>query len=218
MDDPPTDGHGTFFTKGSADPQGAFDPWREAGADPGAATEPQPRALVELLGTSLRVQGWLDLGHFARVSDYVNFLHGFCTIRDVNLLSRLGEPTRLNFPDLRVRLDEIAIIGQRDPGPVTASDERDIPKERRRLVVTTLAHIVYGYAFIHEQASTTAFIDATEPPFIPLVNVRIRWLADRRLAGRFPFALVHRSHIIGVATEVSGALGLQSDRGLTSGG
>jgi hypothetical protein len=34
-----------------------------------------------------------------------------------------------------------------------------------------------------------------------MANVRVRWLSDRRLAARFPFALVQRTQILGVATE-----------------
>jgi hypothetical protein len=169
-------------------------------------------AIVELMGNQLRAEGSVDLGNWTRVSDYVNFLTGFFTIRDVVLLSRLGEATRLTFPDLRVRLDDITIIAQRDPGPQADPGDRYIPKEPRRLVLTTVSHIIYGDAYVHEQASMTAFVDATDPRFIPMTNVRVRWLADRRLAGRYPFALVHRSHIVGVATEISGGLSLLRGR------
>ncbi len=173
-------------------------------------TPPEPRETttrVQLMGTHLRADGSVDLGNFLRLSDYVNLLDGFFTISDVVLLSRLGEPTRVTFPDLRVRLDDIEIVGQSfdlDPH----SDDRMVPMQRRRLVVTTGAHLIYGYAYMHEQASLTAFIDSTDPQFMPMTNVRVRWLADRRLAGRFPFALIQRRKIIGVATEVSGGLGL----------
>ena len=57
-----------------------------------------------------------------------------------------------------------------------------------------------------------AFLDATDPHFIPMTNVRVRWLADRRLAGRFPFVLVQRDHIVGVATDVSGGISLLRGR------
>lgn len=211
---------GLFFRPGAMsaldtlDPEAAapFGTAREAPfGSPPVAAEPLI-ATVELLGNQLRAEGSVDLGNWTRVSDYVNFLTGFFTIRDVTLLSRLGEPTRLTFPDLRVRLDDITIVGQRDPGPQVDPGDRFIPKGRRRVVLTTVAHIIYGYAYIHEQASMTAFVDATDPRFIPMTNVRVRWLADRRLAGRYPFALIHRSHIVGVATEVSGGLSLLRGR------
>jgi len=243
------------------------------------------RSRVELIGTHLRVEGSIDLGRFTRVSDYVNILSGFFNLQDVVLLSRTGEPTRINFPEFRVRLDEIAIVGQQDPQanpvgsgawgdtvtPVAApapepprssmfeghgerqtgedpwgerpaaenpwaerrvgtpevsstvftgrhdrdeSDESQIDTERRRLVISTDAHIIYGAAHLHHEASMMAFLDATDPHFIPMTDVRVRWLADRRLAGRFPFVLVQRDHIVGVATDVSGGLSLLRGRGV----
>ncbi len=182
----------------------AADPWI-------AVPPPATTTRVHLIGTHLRAEGAVELGNFRRLSDYVNLLDGFFTIHDVVLLSRLGEPTRITFPDFRVRLDDIAIVGQAHPGEST-SEDRFIPKQRRRLVLTTGAHIIYGYAYLHEQASLTAFVDSTDPEFMPMTNVRVRWLADRRLAGRFPFALIQRRKIIGVATEVSGGLSLLEGR------
>ena len=76
-----------------------------------------------------------------------------------------------------------------------------IPKQRRRLVVMTEAHIVYGSVYLHEEGSLSAFMDSPDPHFIPMTGVRVRWLTDRRLAGRFSFALLQRSHIVGVASE-----------------
>lgn len=201
---------GLFFRPGVLDPAASLDP----SATPGFVTfgsEVAPAATsarVELVGSHLRAAGSVDLGNFHRVSDYVNFLTGFFTIRDVTLLSRIGEPTRLTFPDLRVRLDEIAIVGQADPEIAPTDDDNALSlRQRRQLVVTTAAHIVYGFAYMHAEASLMAFVDSTEPRFIPLENVRVRWLADRRLAGRYPFALVQRAHIIGVTTDVSGGFG-----------
>lgn len=245
------------------------------------------RPRVELIGTHLRVEGSVELGRFTRVSDYVNILSGFFNLQDVVLLSRAGEPTRINFPEFRVRLDEIAIVGQQNPeaNPVgsgawsdtvtpaaalpaepprttmfdghgerplgedpwgdrpsvenpwaerlvgdsevssttfTGRHDRDeseeggpVDTELRRLVISTDAHIIYGAAHLHHEASMMAFLDATDPHFIPMTDVRVRWLADRRLAGRFPFVLVQRDHIVGVATDVSGGLSLLRGRGVS---
>jgi hypothetical protein len=186
--------------------------FRHPGTDGEESARPAPvTTRVQLIGTHLRAEGSVDLGQFARLSDYVNLLEGFFTIHDVVLLSRLGGPTRITFPDFRVRLDDIAIVGQAVDEHVH-SDDRMIHKQRRRLVLTTGAHIIYGYAHMHEEAALTAFVDSTDPQFMPMTNVRVRWLADRRLAGRFPFALIHRRAIIGVATEVSSGLTLLRGR------
>ena len=172
------------------------------GTTPGAESEERPSESypVELIGTALRAAGVLRVAGFSRLSDYVNYLEGFFRIEDVVLRARNGEPTRVILPQLRIRLDDITIIGQpRTKSPDVADGER-VEKLPHRLVVMTTAHEIYGYAHLHEQASVTAFVDAAYPRFIPMTNVHVRWLADRRLAGRFDLALLQRSHIIGVAT------------------
>ncbi len=205
-----------------------------AGPGPGAPLDPWGRPAVqevrslehlELIGTFLRAEGTVDLGRFTRLSDYVNFLGGFFNIRDVTLLSRTGSPTRVSFPELRVRLGDIAIVAQRDEAPSPHNAQMAIiPKQRRRLVVMTTAHIVYGSVYLHEEGSMRAFIDSSDPHFLPMTGVRVRWLTDRRLAGRFAFALLQRSHIIGVAAEGTpisvegGFLGTHDQRRLASGG
>ncbi len=180
------------------------DPW--AGLKPAAPVVAAPSVLarVELIGNGLRAEGMVNLGRFPRVTDYVNLLTGYFTIEDVTLLTRLGERSRVRFPDLRVRLADIAIVGRREVEPPPDAGNHFIPKQRRRLVVMTSSHIVYGYAHLHLQASMAAFIDSNDPPFLPMTDVRVRWLSDRRLAGRFPLALVQRNHIIGVSTHAGG--------------
>jgi hypothetical protein len=164
-------------------------------------------AYLELIGTHLRASGAADVGRFRRISDYVNLLEGFFRLRDVVLLDRTGAPTRITMPELRVRLDDVAIVGQLvvEPLPPTTDGHVVISKTQRRLVVMTRAHIIYGYVYLHEHSSLMHFVDSTDPKFIPMSNVRVRWLADRRLAGRYPFALIQRSQILGVASEGTGA-------------
>lgn len=158
---------------------------------------------VELIGTQLWVAGMIDLGRFRRVSDFVNIVHGYLVIRDAVVLTRAGEATRLTMPELRVLPDDIAVLGQHDAAPPPPPTDSDllIEKTPRRLVLVTRSHLIDGEVFIHGDGSIMAFVDATDPRFIPMTGVRVRWLADRKLAARFPFALVQRSHILGVATE-----------------
>ncbi|HEX7613277.1 MAG TPA: hypothetical protein VF371_10940, partial [Candidatus Limnocylindrales bacterium] len=47
-------------------------------------------------------------------------------------------------------------------------------------------------------------IDAEHPRFVPMTNGRVRWQADRRLAGSFNVALLQRCHIIGFELQPSG--------------
>lgn len=111
------------------------------------------------------------------------------------------------MPQLRVRLDDVAIVGQLAADPIPRSTELGVhlDKTQQRLVVMTRAHIIYGFIHLLEGVSVMSFVDSTDPKFIPMSRVRVRWLADRRLAARYPFALVQRSQILGVATEGTGA-------------
>lgn len=165
--------------------------------------EPAPRTTVpvELIGSQLRAAGIVDIGRFTRLTDYVNILDGFFELGEATLLTRSGGPTRVTLADPRIRLDEVMLIGQKNVPPMEGPADRRIAKRSTRLVVMTPAHVIYGSAYLHAQASLMAFVDAVDPHFIPMTNVRVHWLMDRRLTGRYSFALLQRRHIIGVATD-----------------
>jgi len=164
------------------------------------ADQPAESHKVELIGTQLRAGGTLCVSGRQRLSDYVNVLEGFFRIEDVILRTRNGEPTRVVLPEFRIRLDDITVVGQARSKRGVGQDQDRILKLPHRIVVMTTAHEIYGYVHLHELGSVEAFVDATYPRFVPMTNVRVRWLADRHLAGRFDFALLQRCHIIGVAT------------------
>jgi hypothetical protein len=158
---------------------------------------------LELIGSQLWVAGMVNLGRFRRVSDFVNLVLGYMVLHDVVVLSRTGDATRLTMPELRVLPEDIAVVGQlADDKPETASEAGGfIEKHAQRLVVLTRSHLIDGDVFIHGDGSLMSFVDATDPKFIPMSDVRVRWVSDRKLAARYPFALLQRSQIVGVATE-----------------
>ena len=158
---------------------------------------------IELIGTQLWVAGVVNLGRFRRVSDFVNIAQGYLVIRDVVVLTRTGEATRLAMPELRVLPDDIAVVGQLsgDASGSQAAASSVIEKHAARLVLLTRTHIIDGDVFIHGDGTIMAFVDASDPKFIPMTNVRVRWVSDRKLAARYPFAHVQRNQILGVATE-----------------
>jgi hypothetical protein len=145
----------------------------------------------------------VDLGRFRRVSDYVNLVQGYVVMHDVVILTRTGEATRLAIPELRVLPDDIAIVGQLadDQSPASTDSTVFVEKTTRRLVVLTRSHVIDGDVFIHGDGTIMAFVEATDPKFIPMSDVRVRWVSDRKLAARYPFALLQRSQILGIATE-----------------
>lgn len=157
---------------------------------------------VEVIGSELWVAGMVDLGRFRRVSDFVNLVLGYMVLREVVVLTHTGEATRLAMPELRVLPDDIAVVGQLSTDHAPAAEAGVfIEKTKQRLVVLTRSHLVEGDVFIQSGSSIMAFVDATDPKFIPMTDVLVRWVRDRKLAVRYPFALLQRSQILGVATE-----------------
>lgn len=185
------------------------DAWGAAGGAFGEEDEGGGDQYIELIGSNLWVAGMVNLGRFRRVSDFVNLVQGYMVIRDVVVLTRTGDATRLTLPELRVLPDDIAVVAQlgddekqhSSGGAAAGEGGVVIEKRRQRLVVLTRTHIIDGDGFIHGDGSIMAFVDATDPKFIPMSDVRVRWVADRKLAARYPFALLQRSQILGIATE-----------------
>jgi hypothetical protein len=160
-------------------------------------------AYLELIGSQLWVAGMADLGRFRRVSDFVNIAQAYIVLRDVVVLSRLGEALRLALPELRVLPADIVVVGQ-EADKAQSSGEGGgsfIEKRPHRLVLLTRSHIIDGEVFIQVDGSVMTFVDATDPKFIPMSDVRVRWVTDGKLAARYPFALVQRTQILGVGTE-----------------
>ena len=183
------------------------DAWGASGSAFDDDAEGGGEQYIELIGSNLWVAGMVNLGRFRRVSDFVNLVLGYMVIHDVVVLTRTGDATRLTLPELRVLPDDIALVaqlGDDHAGAGSASPAEGgvvIEKRRQRLVVLTRTHIIDGDVFIPSDGSIMAFVDATDPKFIPMSDVRVRWVSDRKLAARYPFALLQRSQILGVATE-----------------
>jgi hypothetical protein len=191
------------------------DAWGASGSAFGEDGEGGGEQYIELIGSNLWVAGMVNLGRFRRVSDFVNIVQGYLVIRDVVVMSRTGDATRLAIPELRVLPDDIAVVAQigddkggagsgpggAGPGASASEGGLVIEKRRQRLVVMTRSHLIDGDVFIHGDGTIMAFVDATDPKFIPMSDVRVRWMSDRKLAARYPFALLQRSQILGVATE-----------------
>ena len=183
------------------------DAWGAAGSAFGEEAEGGGEQYIELIGSNLWVAGMVNLGRFRRVSDFVNLVQGYLVIRDVVVLTRTGDATRLTLPELRVVPDDIAVVAQigddqaGSGGPPANEGGFVIEKRRQRLVVMTRTHIIDGDIFMHGDGAIMAFVEATDPKFIPMSDVRVRWVSDRKLAARYPFALLQRSQILGIATE-----------------
>jgi hypothetical protein len=171
---------------------------------------------IELIGSQLLASAEIDVPGTQRLSDYFGLLQGFCRVRDLVVLTHRGRSGRIRLREARIRLDDIAVVGESRHCPCTEGSRPEtpramvIPKEPHRVVVITTDHMIYGVAHLPQNGSLAAFIDAEHPPFVSMTNVRVRWLADRRLAGRYNFALVQRSHIIGIELRPGGDAAVES--------
>ena len=67
---------------------------------------------LELVGQHLRLSGTVSLGYHNRLSDFVNNHDGLIKLRDVTVLRRNGDPTKVTSPSIWVNPDEVTLIGE----------------------------------------------------------------------------------------------------------
>ena len=158
--------------------------------------------LIELVGQHLRLSGTVIIGFHRRLSDFVNNHEGLIALRDVTVLRRNGDPTKVTSPSMWVSPDEVTLIGQ-----ASDVDEREtaswdfLQKRVFLLIVVTPGHTLTGEVHLSPEAVLSAFIESPSPLWIPMTDVRTRSLADRRVISRYGFALLNRRHIV-AATEL----------------
>jgi hypothetical protein len=157
---------------------------------------------LELVGQHLRLSGTVTIGFHRRLSDFVNTNEGLIQLRDVTVLRRNGDPTKVTSPSIWVNPDEVTLIGQ-----ATDIDEREttglefMEKRPFHLIVVTPGHTLTGDVHLSPEAILSAFLESRSPVWIPMTDVQTRSLADRRVISRYGFALVNRRHIV-AATEL----------------
>jgi hypothetical protein len=152
---------------------------------------------VELVGPHLRLSGELGIGQFHRLSDFVNHHEGLFRVRDATVLRRNGDPTRISMPDVWIAPPEVTLIAQPSVERSSAASEHfAVPKRRDGLIIVTPGHTITAEIYVPRDAMLSAFIESTDPRFLPMTDVRTRSLADRRVISRYPFALLNRRHIV----------------------
>jgi hypothetical protein len=170
---------------------------------------------IELVGTHLRLVGTIHLGRFGRLTDFINASRGFVRIHDAQLLTPAGKPTDVALPELMVDQDEISFIAQRG-APATPSDSETAvgflePKyessgalrQPRDYVLFTPGHSIRGKVHVFGQTDVLAFVDASDPHFIPVTDAAMRSLGDAKIATSYEFVLINRKHMIGASEVVS---------------
>jgi hypothetical protein len=170
-------------------------------------TAPGPDEAIEIVGTHLRLTGYVSLGRFTRLTDLVNAQTGYLRVRDARLLQRNGEPTSLLLSEIMVDQDEISFIAQtvapREPGTGAAFDsgfrEAGLERLARPYILFTPGHTLTGRVHVFGQTDLASFVDSTDPRYVPVVDVTTRSLADRRIVTRYDFVLINRTQMIAAA-------------------
>lgn len=157
---------------------------------------PPPGLMIELTGPHLRMAGNLVLGHYRRLSDFINNHEGLMKLLDARVLRRNGDPTRVTAASIWVSPDEVTLIGQESDPEGETDPMLLIPKRTSQLLAVTPGHTLTGLVHLNPEAVLSAFIESPSPLWIPMTDVRTRSLADRRVITRYAFALVNRRHIV----------------------
>src|SRR6185369_11897842 len=139
---------------------------------------------IELVGTHLRLTGTVSLGRFNRLTDMVNANAGYLRVRDARLLRRNGEPTSLVLAEIMVDQDEISFIAQSEVQAPTGSNggfdpgfsEPGLERTARPFVMFTPGHTLSGRVHLFGQTDLAAFVDSSDPRFVPVVEVSTRSL------------------------------------------
>ena len=169
------------------------------------AADSENAVAVELVGSHLRLEGKIGLGYFRRLSDFMNNHDGLIELHDATILRRNGDPTKVRAPSIWLSPTEVTLIGQRESDPARAgSADLRVTKSERSLIVVTPGHTVTGRVYLMEGASLSAFIESSDPLFIPMTDVRTRSLADRRVTSRYAFGLLNRRQIVATTELLSG--------------
>ena len=161
---------------------------------------------VELVGLHLRLSGFIHTGHFRRLSDFVNNQDGLLRVSDALVLRRNGDPTRVSMPDVWIAPAEVTLIAEMDVEAAPPSPDFMMRKEPVGMIVVTPGHTLTGQVHIPPDAQLSVFIESPDPHFIPMIDVRTRSLADRRVITRYPFALLNRRHIVAASPLSEGLI------------
>jgi hypothetical protein len=178
--------------------------------DAGTSTTYNREEPIELVGTHLRLTGIIALNRFGRLSDLINGSSGAVRVHDARLLLPNGDPTDLILPELMVDQDEISFIAQRVKQPRDASIHTGFGghggggatfRTPRMFVMFMPGHTVWGHVYVFGETDLSAFMDATDPRFVAVTEVRTQSLARRGIINEFPFVLINRTQMI-AASEI----------------
>jgi hypothetical protein len=199
--DPP--GSATDPAAGSAPPDEAQ---AVAGVLALGVAVPDDADIVEILGTGVRLRGFMRSAAYGRFSDHVNFSLSGIHLYEASMVDRAGHTHAILSEDLIVTKRAIAVLAElrtkrtRSPGAVIAK----LPRE---IVAITPGFVVTGQVHLAPLGSALVFLESDDPPFIPMTNVEVRSRLGDGMRVRYSFALLNRDQIAAVGERPMGAKG-----------
>ncbi len=163
---------------------------------PGLATGPS--LAVELVSAHTRVGGSVNLGAYTRLSDLLNFHDEILSVKDAKILNRTGIATADGAAELDIRLDGLTLVVDHSDY-VPPPDSETVEKRPYRMLVLTEGHVITGTFFIYPGAEAAAYLRAKEPHWVPVSDVRVRSLVDRRIKFSAGFAVLNRGSVLATA-------------------
>lgn len=166
----------------------------QAGAQGGPTIE------LELIASHARFSGSVKLGAYARVSDLLNFHDEVLSVADGAVLTPTGERTADAVAQLDIRLSDLTLVIDRSNYAPPPDAEQMVEKKPYRLLGVTDAYVITATFFIYAGAEAVPYLRAAEPHWIPVTDVKVRSLLDRKVEFDADFAVLHRKPLL--ATSV----------------
>ena len=169
-----------------------------SGLDPSLQSGPPvgPTLELELFSAHARVSGSVNLGAYTRLSDLLSFHDDILALSDAVVLTQSGEATADRAPQLDIRLESLTLVIDKSNYTPPPDTEQTIEKKAHRMLAVTEAHVITGTFFIYPDAEPIAYLKAHEPRWIPIADVHITSLTDRKIEVRADFAVLHRTPVI----------------------
>ena len=151
---------------------------------------------IELFSAHARISGSVNLGAYTRLSDLLSFHDDILALTDAAVLTQSGEPTADRAPQLDIRLESLTLVVDKSNYVPPPDSEQTIEKKAHRMLAVTEAHVITATFFIYPDAEPIAYLKAHEPRWIPVADVHVTSLIDRKIEVRADFAVLHRTPIV----------------------
>lgn len=165
-----------------------------------AGSQSGPELDIELVASSARIGGTINLGAYARLSDLLNFHDEILTVAAGAVMGPTGERSGSVGLPLDVRLSELTLVIDRSDYVPPTGTEQVIAKLEHKMLVVTDAYVITATFFIYAGAEPVPYLRAAEPRWIPITDVNVRSLTHRDTEFEAKFAVLQRKSLL--ATSV----------------